>query len=62
MFVDVDGGYTHHASAFAKPTYFDIVKNEYWACRETVCLVDMSSFTKTEVRVRGLTHILLFTP
>lgn len=39
------------SNKFGKPTYFDIVKNEYWACRENVCLVDMSSFAKVEIRV-----------
>lgn len=38
---------------FGKPTFFDNVKEEYWACKEHVCLIDMSSFTKTEVKVRS---------
>lgn len=36
---------------YGKPDWFDIVKTEYWGCREMVCLVDMSSFTKLEIRV-----------
>lgn len=38
---------------FGKPTFFDNVKEEYWACKEHVCLIDMSSFTKTEVKSKG---------
>ena len=28
-----------------------MVKEEYKACKERVCLVDMSSFTKIEIKV-----------
>ncbi|XP_061163484.1 pyruvate dehydrogenase phosphatase regulatory subunit, mitochondrial-like [Saccostrea echinata] len=38
---------------FAQPSFFDNVRDEYWACKENVCLIDMSSFTKTEVRSKG---------
>ncbi|CAH1780294.1 unnamed protein product [Owenia fusiformis] len=38
---------------FGKPAYFDIVRSEYWACREGVCLIDMSSFTKLELKSAG---------
>lgn len=27
------------------------MKAEYWACREGVCLIDMSSYTKLEMKV-----------
>lgn len=37
--------------SFGKPAWFDKVKSEYWACREGVCLIDMSTFTKFELRV-----------
>ena len=37
--------------SFYKPVWFDKVKTEYWACREGVCLIDMSTFTKFEFRV-----------
>ena len=38
-------------SAFGKPKWFENVKSEYWACREGVCLIDMSTFTKFELAV-----------
>ena len=38
--------------AFYKPVWFDKVRFEYWACREEVCLIDMSTFTKFEFTVR----------
>lgn len=38
-------------STYGKPSYFDIVRAEYVACRETVCLVDMSTFAKVEIKV-----------
>ena len=44
---------------FGKPSFFENVKEEYWACKEHVCLIDMSSFTKTEVKVRS-TKLLCF--
>lgn len=37
-------------TAFAKPVWFKTVRDEYWACREGVGLIDMSSFTKTEIK------------
>jgi hypothetical protein len=36
---------------FHKPGWFENVETEYWACREGVCLIDMSSFTKYELKV-----------
>lgn len=38
---------------FGKPAWFDNVKAEYWACREGVCLIDMSTFAKFELRSAG---------
>ncbi|XP_071785697.1 pyruvate dehydrogenase phosphatase regulatory subunit, mitochondrial-like [Asterias amurensis] len=38
---------------FLKPQWFDLVKAEYWACREAVSLMDMSAFTKFEIRSAG---------
>ncbi|GAB1607286.1 pyruvate dehydrogenase phosphatase regulatory subunit, mitochondrial-like [Argonauta hians] len=35
---------------FSKPDWFNIVKDEYWACKERVCIIDMSSFSKIEVK------------
>jgi len=43
---------------YGKPHYFDTVKTEYWGCRENVCVVDMSSFSKTEIRVSIYIHAL----
>ena len=37
---------------YSKPGWFGAVKEEYRACKERVCLVDMSSFTKIEIKVR----------
>jgi len=39
---------------YGKPTWFDIVRSEYWACRQGVCIIDMSTFTKFELRVSSL--------
>ncbi|KAK3086664.1 hypothetical protein FSP39_021587 [Pinctada imbricata] len=41
------------AGTYKKPYWFDNIREEYWACREHVCLVDMSSFTKSEIRSKG---------
>ncbi|XP_041454472.1 pyruvate dehydrogenase phosphatase regulatory subunit, mitochondrial-like [Lytechinus variegatus] len=38
---------------FGKPAWFDYVNEEYWACRESVCLMDMSSFSKFELESDG---------
>lgn len=43
---------------FGKPGWFNAVKLEYQACKERVCLVDMSSFTKIEIKVNCLLMIL----
>ncbi len=47
-FMDVDDT---HDGGFGKPVWFDRVKAEYWACREGVCLIDMSTFAKFELTV-----------
>ncbi|GFR74605.1 pyruvate dehydrogenase phosphatase regulatory subunit, mitochondrial [Elysia marginata] len=39
--------------SWSKPCWFEPVQEEYWACKERVCLMDMSSFAKFEVRSRG---------
>jgi len=36
---------------YGKPTWFDSVRSEYWACRQGVVIIDMSTFTKFELRV-----------
>ncbi|XP_066995066.1 pyruvate dehydrogenase phosphatase regulatory subunit, mitochondrial isoform X2 [Anabrus simplex] len=42
-----------YTSTFGKPPWFDIVSEEYAACRETVGLSDYSSFTKIDLRSKG---------
>ncbi|GFO02535.1 pyruvate dehydrogenase phosphatase regulatory subunit, mitochondrial [Plakobranchus ocellatus] len=39
--------------SWSKLRWFESVQEEYWACKERVCLMDMSSFAKFEVRSRG---------
>lgn len=36
---------------FFKPKFFDFMKEEYLACREGVGIIDMSSFSKIEIKV-----------
>lgn len=38
-------------STFGKPPWFEIVRDEYMACRRGVAIMDMSSFTKFELKV-----------
>ncbi len=40
-------------SAFGKPRWFEIVRDEYMACRRGVAIMDMSSFTKFELKSAG---------
>ncbi|XP_046389566.1 pyruvate dehydrogenase phosphatase regulatory subunit, mitochondrial [Ischnura elegans] len=42
-----------YTNTFSKPPWFDIVKEEYSACREAVGLSDYSSFTKFDLWSRG---------
>ena len=37
--------------SFGKPQWFEIVRDEYMACRRGVAIMDMSSFTKFELKV-----------
>jgi pyruvate dehydrogenase phosphatase regulatory subunit len=39
------------AQTFTKPGWFEIAQEEYWACKERVCVMDMSSFAKFELEV-----------
>lgn len=39
------------SKTFYKPDWFDIVGEEVKCCKEAVCVIDMSSFTKFEVTV-----------
>ncbi|KAL3289639.1 hypothetical protein HHI36_023048 [Cryptolaemus montrouzieri] len=38
---------------FYKPKFFDFMKEEYMACRESVGIIDMSSFSKIEIKGNG---------
>lgn len=40
-------------TSFGKPPWFDIVRDEYTACRERIGLIDMSSFTKSFIMSAG---------
>ena len=44
--------------AFSKPKWFENVKSEYWACREGVCVIDMSTFTKFELKVKFESYLV----
>lgn len=35
---------------FTKPSWFEAAQEEYWACKERVCIMDMSSFAKFELQ------------
>lgn len=39
------------SKTFYKPDWFDIVGSEVKCCKEAVCVIDMSSFTKFEISV-----------
>ena len=39
--------------SFGKPSWFEIVRDEYMACRRGVAIMDMSSFTKFELKSAG---------
>lgn len=41
--------------SFYKPVWFDLVSEEYTACREAVGLIDYSSYTKIDLWVRNTT-------
>jgi glycine cleavage system aminomethyltransferase T len=40
--------------SFYKPKFFDFMREEYLACREGVGIIDMSSFSKIEIKVSTL--------
>jgi pyruvate dehydrogenase phosphatase regulatory subunit len=40
--------------SFFKPKFFDYMREEYLACREGVGIIDMSSFSKIEIKSDGL--------
>lgn len=39
------------SKTFYKPDWFEIVGSEVKCCKEAVCVIDMSSFTKFEISV-----------
>lgn len=43
------------SKTFYKPDWFDIVGAEVKCCKEAVCVIDMSSFTKFELTVSDRT-------
>ncbi|MEQ2203402.1 hypothetical protein XENOCAPTIV_029585, partial [Xenoophorus captivus] len=47
------------SKTFYKPDWFDIVGAEVKCCKEAVCVIDMSSFTKFELAVSHSTHLLI---
>ena len=42
----------HEKGTFGKPRWFELVRDEYMACRKGVAVIDMSSFTKFELKVK----------
>lgn len=49
------------AGTFFKPKFFDFMKDEYFACKEGVGVIDMSSFSKIELKVNTIILIAFFT-
>lgn len=39
------------AGTFYKPTFFEFLLEEFYACRESVGIIDMSSFSKMSIQV-----------
>ncbi|XP_035679214.1 pyruvate dehydrogenase phosphatase regulatory subunit, mitochondrial-like isoform X1 [Branchiostoma floridae] len=52
-FMDVPSGWRAGEGTYGKPPWFNAVQEEYMACRQNVAIMDMSSFTKFEVRSSG---------
>lgn len=44
--------------SFYKPKFFEFMKEESQACREGVGIIDMSSFSKIEIKVSRCTMLL----
>ncbi|ESO90301.1 hypothetical protein LOTGIDRAFT_233822 [Lottia gigantea] len=42
-----------HQGSYTKPAWFEFTQDEYWACKERVCLIDMSNFAKFEIKSAG---------
>lgn len=56
------------SNSFFKPKYFNFMQDEYTACRETVGIIDISSFSKIKIKVctfqiyvKSLINLLSFT-
>ena len=47
--------------SFYKPKFFDFMKEEFQACREGVGIIDMSSFSKIEIKVISLNKKMFLT-
>lgn len=43
---------------YYKPKFFDFMLEEYYACRESVGIIDMSSFSKMKIQVFKLFYFL----
>jgi hypothetical protein len=48
---DFIAGSRETAYTFGKPSYFESMKKEHFACREEVACFDMSPFVKIEIEV-----------
>ena len=48
--------------SFYKPKFFDFMREEYIACREGVGIIDMSSFSKIEIKVwfNSIQNMIIF--
>jgi pyruvate dehydrogenase phosphatase regulatory subunit len=49
----------HGKGTFTKPSWFELVCDEYMSCRRGVAIMDMSSFTKFELKVSFLFNFRL---
>lgn len=39
------------SGTYYKPKFFDFMLEEYYACRESIGIIDMSSFSKMKIQV-----------
>lgn len=58
MIADKDKDNKRRMWTFTKPKWFEAVQEEYWACKERVCIMDMSSFLKLELQVCTIYSII----
>lgn len=59
VFIRTDLLALDQSKTFYKPDWFDIVGAEVKCCKEAVCVIDMSSFTKFELTVRSVLILLI---